>query len=192
MFSFIKNLFDREDFMFDDREEGRIKYVRLQRRGDLDYEVRFQRKKIELDGGRVLDIIENEEGILIVFRSICADDEAEDYTVLLRITVITLKGVKIPQPRLDAVYYKDEALIKIGDIKVFGKNKNHGYGSILVNELFKISDKQNVTKIAGWISEVDWSHVQRLKYFYEKHGFTVILNSEKKSGEIILDKIKIS
>lgn len=187
MFNFMKNLFSGEGFMFDDREEGRAKYIRLQRRGDLVYEVEFQQKRIESVGDRVLDIIENEEGYLIIFRCICADNEVEDSTVFLRIIVITSKGVIYPEPRLDAVYFKEDALINIGDIRIFGQNTNHGYGSILVKKLFGISERQNVKKITGWISGVDWNHVDRLKYFYEKHGFTVTLDSEKKSGDIVLD-----
>jgi ribosomal protein S18 acetylase RimI-like enzyme len=187
MFNSMKNLFRREAFMIGDREEGRVEYLKLRKRGDLAYEVEVQKQRIESKGHRVLGIIEYGEKSLIVYRCICCDVEAEDSAVFLRIIIITPKGVRYPEPRLDAVYFKNDALINIGDIKVFGQNINHGYGSILVKELIKISEKQGVKKVTGEISSVDWNHVDRLKHFYEKHGFKVTLDSGKKSGEIVLN-----
>ena len=53
MFEFMKNIFSKKHFIFDDREEGKTEYIKLQRRGDLNYEVEFQRKKVESEGDRV-------------------------------------------------------------------------------------------------------------------------------------------
>lgn len=191
MFEDLNNIFGKKDLFFDEREEGRNEYIKLQRRGDLNYEVEFQRKRVESKGDRVLNVIENEEGFLIVSR--CIDDnEVEDSSIIIHITVITLKGIRYPCPQLFAVYFKEKDLIDIGDIRIFGQNVNQGYGSILVNELFKISEKQNVKKVTGWISGRDWNRVNRLKHFYEKNGFVVTLDSENKCGKIVLEINNVS
>jgi len=187
MLNFIKNLISRNGIMVDSREDARIKYAKLQRRGDIEHELELQRRRIESLGDRVLNIINNGDDILLIFRRVCADNEADDSAVYLRTIIITPMGVRYPELRLDAVYYKEEAKIKIGDIKISGQNINCGYGSIMMKELLKIADRQKVRQITGWISGVDWNHIERLQHFYEKHGFKVILDLEKKSGDIVLE-----
>lgn len=43
---------------------------------------------------------------------------------------------------------------------------------------------QNFTHIQGKIVSDDWGHINRLEHFYKKHGFTVKLNNNTKTGEI--------
>lgn len=51
---------------------------------------------------------------------------------------------------------------------------NNGYGSILLNTLIDIAKSRNVSVISGWISRVDYNHIERILHFYQKHGFDVI------------------
>lgn len=54
----------------------------------------------------------------------------------------------------------------------------------MIKELFRIALEQKVETITGNISSVDWGHIERLIHFYNKNGFKVILDEEKKEGKI--------
>jgi len=54
----------------------------------------------------------------------------------------------------------------------------------MIKELFKIAADQNVDFITGWISTIDWNHIDRLKHFYEKNGFKIEIDSVEKKGTI--------
>jgi hypothetical protein len=76
----------------------------------------------------------------------------------------------------------DNKRIIIDDIQTTRFNK--GYGSFAMKYLFELAHKLKVEAISGWISHVDWDHIDRLKRFYEKHGFNVKLNHETREGRI--------
>ena len=62
--------------------------------------------------------------------------------------------------------------------------EDRGHGSAAMRSLFTIAQRLGINRISGKISRRDWGHVNKLKYFYEKHGFDVTLNYEKKEGGI--------
>lgn len=76
----------------------------------------------------------------------------------------------------------DNKRIVIDDIQTTRFNK--GYGSFAMKYLLELAHKQKVEAISGWISPFDWDHIDRLKRFYEKHGFIVKLNHEARKGSI--------
>ena len=88
---------------------------------------------------------------------------------------------------LYSVYYKEENRIFIEDIQSTEENSNREYGSFAMKELLKMAGKLKVRKINGKISPKDWDHVDRLKHFYSKFGFTVELNEASQSGRIYME-----
>ncbi|WP_177213542.1 GNAT family N-acetyltransferase [Proteiniclasticum ruminis] len=85
---------------------------------------------------------------------------------------------------------QEEGILLIGDITPFIKKSYRckGYGSLMMDELFKYAYENEINKIVGNLSLVDSDHKERLKAFYEKNGFRVIeyeLPTEGHYGEII-------
>ena len=61
---------------------------------------------------------------------------------------------------------------------------NKGYGSIGLQMFLDFCLQNEFFEITGDIAEIDWHEVKKLKHFYKKAGFTVILNHDKKTGSI--------
>ncbi|MFD0951851.1 hypothetical protein [Virgibacillus natechei] len=78
--------------------------------------------------------------------------------------------------------YKDEHTIHIADIK---GEENKGYGSVLLKHLKETAREKNVQAITGDIVKRDFDHVNRLKYFYNKHDFDVQIDHQKQYGKIV-------
>jgi GNAT superfamily N-acetyltransferase len=72
--------------------------------------------------------------------------------------------------------------IHIGNI--MGHKKNRGYGSILMRYLKKLAIKEGTKCITGNLVSNNFDHLNRLKHFYSKHGFTVRVKDGSLSGNI--------
>jgi hypothetical protein len=115
---------------------------------------------------------------------VCAMKDKDEYTM------ITLKDIERKQPpsTLNIIIesYKEDTskkIIKIGDI--ITPEKNNGNGSILMKYLFQYaSEKKNIEKVIGEISEIDKNHFDRLEHFYKKHGFKVIFYTNEEGERI--------
>ncbi|MDO7908815.1 GNAT family N-acetyltransferase [Paenibacillus sp. JX-17] len=81
-------------------------------------------------------------------------------------------------------HFEEKSSIKIEDIQVSEQYRNRGFGSIAMEELFKIAKKIKVKRISGSFSHVDRDHIDRLKHFYGKHGFVVNINESSQSESI--------
>ena len=72
---------------------------------------------------------------------------------------------------------EDGGNILIGDIIPYPldetKNLNKGYGSKLMEALFKYSRDNGIQSVTGNLSVVDLGHKDRLHHFYEKFGFKI-------------------
>ncbi|WP_206918349.1 GNAT family N-acetyltransferase [Alicyclobacillus suci] len=66
------------------------------------------------------------------------------------------------------------------------RHENEGYGSLAMKHLIALARARKYKRIYGEIEQKDWDHVDRLIRFYEKFGFEVELNLEKKKGKISL------
>lgn len=69
------------------------------------------------------------------------------------------------------------------DIQV--KQLNQGVGSALMSYFLEYVKKEKFSKVEGNISSVDWGHVDRLKKYYMKFGFDVVLDPENKTGKVL-------
>ncbi|WP_206922949.1 GNAT family N-acetyltransferase [Alicyclobacillus suci] len=96
---------------------------------------------------------------------------------------------RYPSQALCTIHYSNGDLdpneIYIQDIWS-NTHENEGYGSLAMNHLISLARARKYKRIYGKIVQTDWEHVERLKHFYEKFGFEVELNLEKKKGKISL------
>jgi len=67
--------------------------------------------------------------------------------------------------------------IFINDIQG-GSRKRHGHGTCAMNHLISYAKKNNIKRITGKLSNVDFGHKERLFAFYRKFGFTISLNDK--------------
>lgn len=77
--------------------------------------------------------------------------------------------------------YKEDYSIHISDIK---GAEDQGYGSVLMQYLKDLAQQKNIRTITGDLAKRDWDHLDRLKYFYEKHNFDVFINYDEQYGKI--------
>jgi len=84
--------------------------------------------------------------------------------------------------KLESTYSKKNHSVLIEDFN--SRDQDKGIGSIVLQSFLDICDENKIKKAWGEISEVDWDHVDKLKNLYEKFGFLVTLNDEKKNGSI--------
>lgn len=162
--------------IFKDMEklQDRIYLKKLEKKNDLNYELEYQTNIISSDEKQILEVISKEDRILIIFRDMYGLSDNEIHFIDIYLRVITNKGVVSPDPVLYAANHQD--YINIVDIRIFGKNQNKGYGTMLISTVKEIAIKNNISKITGVISPVDDDHIDRLIHFYEKNGFTVNLD----------------
>lgn len=86
--------------------------------------------------------------------------------------------------RSSIVYNPQEKSILIGDI--ISRIENKGYGSLVLRSIIDLAKSIEAKEITGKLSSVDSDRFDKLKHFYIKHGFCVVLNSASTEGEIIL------
>lgn len=92
---------------------------------------------------------------------------------------------------LSAEFRIKTKVMEIVDIKIVQCNRNHGYGSFAMSVLFELGKVLEASEFFGTLSPIDLndpadpSHKERIKHFYEKHGFTVDLKKRYISKTII-------
>lgn len=179
----LKGLFGDSDSLDDLKRMRNYKPIPLKRKGDIEYEVRYQSSQIEGEGHRVLNVVTNKYNERVIVYRLYYDDDQDDININLRIRIITDKGVKLADPNIFLHVYQEEQRIEIADIRIEGDHVNRGYGSIVMNEIIKLAHQLGIKFIDGWISGVDWDHIDRSAHFYRKFGFDVTLNEG--SGKIL-------
>ncbi|GAA0501734.1 hypothetical protein GCM10008986_31540 [Salinibacillus aidingensis] len=166
------------------------KITPLKKSGNLKYEAQYQKQLIIDNGFEVVNVFEDNQSIIVLYRHFYEDTPKEEETnIILSLRVITKSGVKHPDPTIKAFFNDIFSEINLADIDIKEHMSNEGYGSILLNNLIKIAIKRNVSMISGWISSVDEDHIERLLYFYKKHGFEVVLketgNKTNNIGDLV-------
>ncbi|MFD2084520.1 GNAT family N-acetyltransferase [Brevibacillus brevis] len=109
----------------------------------------------------------------------------DDVDIKLRVKLISKKGVMVPDPNIFLEFDSEQKHLRIADIRMEEDQVNKGYGSIMMNAIMQLGNELNVQCITGWISQVDWDHIERLEHFYKKFGFSCEINHEIKHGTII-------
>ncbi|NRF96177.1 hypothetical protein HQN89_35990 [Paenibacillus frigoriresistens] len=179
----LKGLFGSSNSLEDLKLMRNNKPIPLKRKGDIEYEVKYQSSHLEGEGHRVLNVSTNKYNErVIVYRMYYYDDQ-DDININLRIRIITDKGVKLLDPNIYLHVYHEAQHIQIADIRIEGAQVNRGYGSIVMSEILKLAHQLESKFIDGWISGVDWGHIDRSAHFYRKFGFDVELNEG--SGKIL-------
>lgn len=85
------------------------------------------------------------------------------------------------EPWLHASSNENFSKFSISDININKALVNDGYGSMLMRNLIQIARKNDTKEISGWISRVDYNHIDRLVHFYKKHDFEVDIYDESNS-----------
>ncbi|TDQ42662.1 GNAT family N-acetyltransferase [Aureibacillus halotolerans] len=75
--------------------------------------------------------------------------------------------------------YLEDGSLWISDIR---GDANQGLGSICMEYVKEKAQQENCWGIQGNISKRDWDHIDRLRHFYEKHGFSIELDSQNHQG----------
>jgi GNAT superfamily N-acetyltransferase len=179
----LKGLFGSDDPFADLKLMRNHKPILLKRKGDIEYEVEWQSSHLEGKGHRILNISTNKYSERVIVYRLHADEDQDDIHFHLRIRIISDKGVMIPDPNIHLHVYREDRHMKIADIKIEGNHVNRGYGSIVMSEILKLAQQLEIKFINGWISGVDWGHIDRSAHFYRKFGFDVELNEG--SGKIL-------
>ncbi|ADH99481.1 hypothetical protein [Salisediminibacterium selenitireducens] len=78
-------------------------------------------------------------------------------------------------------HYYDRFSLHIDDIK---GEPDQGMGSVCMTHLKSYVSEMNISQITGDIVKRDWDHLDRLIYFYEKHGFSVSIDENDQKGFI--------
>jgi GNAT superfamily N-acetyltransferase len=180
--SVFKNLFGIGSPFPDLKREH--KPIPLKRKGDINCEVQWRTTDIEKDGHKVIHIDQNRYGETVMIYRLFHHDGLDDRDIHLRIKIITPKGVKTPDSNAFLIVYPETKLMKIADIRIEGDRVGRGYGSILMTAIMQLVDQLQIRFITGWISGVDWDHIDRSEHFYRKFGFECELNHEAQSGRI--------
>lgn len=75
---------------------------------------------------------------------------------------------------------------KLQDLKIDSNLENKGIGSALLTLIEIWAKKYGVNKIVGNLSEVDANHLDKLRYFYNKHGYNFLMYEPEKIGDSIM------
>lgn len=177
----LKDLFgDSDPFPVLKRE---YKPLPLKKKGDIEYEIRWHTTDLEKAGHKVIHVAQNRFGESVMIYRLMYGDGMDDVNIHLRVKVISKDGVKAPDSNVHV--HVENKHMDIADIKIEGERVNRGYGSIMMEGLMKIVHEMQIKVITGWISSVDWDHIDRSEHFYRKHGFDCQLDHENKRGTIV-------
>lgn len=158
--------------------------IPLKKKGDIEYEVHWHTADLEKNGHKVLHVAQNRYGESVMIYRLIYGDGMDDRDIHLRVKVISKNGVKVPDSNVHLLVEPESKHMRIADIKIEGNRVNRGYGSIMMEGLMKLVHEMQIRFITGWISAVDWDHIDRLEHFYRKHGFDCQLDHENKYGTI--------
>ncbi|TVY01493.1 GNAT family N-acetyltransferase [Paenibacillus cremeus] len=179
----LKGLFGSSDSLDELKLIRNYKPIPLKQKGDIEYEVKYQSSQIEGEGHRILNVVTNKHNERVIVYRLNYGDDRDDININLRIRIITNKCVKLPDPNIYLHVFQEDQHIQIADIRIEGAHVNRGYGSIAMNEILKLARQLEIKFIDGWISRVDWDHIDRSAHFYRKFGFDVEL--KEGSGKIL-------
>lgn len=185
MMDILNGAFGGLDILNDLKLKREHKPIPLKRKGDIEYEVAWQSSDLEGKGHRILSVATNKYNERVVVYRMYYNDGQDDVNINLRIRIITDRGVNVADPHIHLHVYPDAQHLEIADIKIEGKHVNRGYGSIVMGEILEIAHQMQIKFITGWISHVDWGHIDRSVHFYRKFGFEVEVNKEIGRGTLL-------
>ena len=84
-------------------------------------------------------------------------------------------------------------LARLLDIRIDERMENRGVGSLLLGEAVRECKRLGSPGMEGDLSREDKDHFDKLKYFYEKEGFTVEFFSpdDPRYSDVILGRVEI-
>lgn len=157
----------------------------MKKKGNIEYEIQWQTTDIERGGHKVIHVAKNRHGETVMVYRLFYGDGLDDRDLNLRVKVITPKGVLVPDSNAYLIVHPETKHMRIADIRIEGDRVNRGHGSIMMDSLMSLVKQLEIKYITGWISNVDWDHVERSEHFYKKFGFECKLDHEIQHGTII-------
>ena len=94
--------------------------------------------------------------------------------IVFRARSQSVKGKSIASARIEDSNGKNLPFAVLDDIQVDRRMENRGLGSMLLSRVIAICKDRGHQGIEGKLSRTDSDHFDKLKHFYEKHGFTVM------------------
>ncbi|MEJ5285514.1 MAG: hypothetical protein WHS77_10765 [Brevinematales bacterium] len=123
----------------------------------------------------------------IIFSEICFENIIGASFFWSYITCYDVNHNPLAEISFKIIYNKENKSYYFYIVDVVNKgeeNKNKGLGTILLTQLKSIAKFFNCTHIEGWISPVDYNHIDRLKRFYEKNEFELFENEKENQIDI--------
>ena len=88
------------------------------------------------------------------------------------------RGTGIIYVQTHDIYAHKQSMAFLHDVRVDSHIENRGLGSMRVREAIEECKRRGHKGICGYLSDVDIDHFPKLKYFYEKLWFSVVIYSE--------------
>lgn len=158
--------------------------IPLKKKGNIEYETGWHISDLEKNGHKVLQVAQNRYPESVIIYRVLYGDGFDDSDITLRVKVITKNGVLIPDSNVFLIVHSEKKHMEIADIRIEGSRVNRGYGSIVMDVIIKLVEELGIKYITGWISNVDWDHIERSEHFYTNFGFECHLDHENKHGII--------
>jgi hypothetical protein len=161
--------------------------IPLRKRDDIDHELEWQTKELANLGHQVVHIARTKIGETVMVYRLIFGDGHDDEIIMLRARIISGNGIKVYDPRMHLHYHAEDHHLFIADIQIEGEDVNRGYGTVFMESLFTLLNQmeETVKYVSGWISSVDWDHIDRSVHFYQKHGFICSIDHDRKSGDLV-------
>ncbi|RRJ54787.1 hypothetical protein EHV15_34925 [Paenibacillus oralis] len=171
--------------IFEDLFSSQSRKRPLRRKGDIDFELESLEAELRSHGNEIVlsSITKLGENIIIYRQHV--DDEYSN--IILRSRIFSVEGILSLTPSMYLTFRRKHEILEIADIRIEEIDTNKGYGSVFMEALFFLVSKftHPIKYITGWISSVDWHHVERNQHFYEKYGFQVELDEAVEQGKIL-------
>ncbi|GAB6992160.1 hypothetical protein JCM16418A_42110 [Paenibacillus pini] len=171
--------------MLEDIFSGQSKKYPLQKKKDTAFELSYWLKELSALGNEaILSETTSKGDNIIVYRQRMDEDGVN---IALRSKIFSVEGNESITPSMYLIYKKKYEILEIADIRMEDSDTNRGYGSIFMKAMFLLIERSPYTikYVTGWISGVDWDHIDRNEYFYKKFDFEVNLNHEERDGNIL-------
>ena len=88
------------------------------------------------------------------------------------------------------IHDAEQSIAKIENIVIYPPYRGRGVGSLLLDYLERWAIKENIKKLHGELVRVDIDHIDILRCFYKKHGFSFIPNKESTLDPTIIEKVE--
>ena len=88
-------------------------------------------------------------------------------------------GTGLVEVQTRDIHSQEHSMARLCNVWVCSKMENRGLGSMLVGKVIEECSRREHKGIDGYLSDVDSDHFTKLRYFYEKLGFSFVFYDVK-------------